>query len=209
MILHLWLTNLKIAVKACAVKLVPVAAELVVTDNPLLSALNQAISEAPDFQAALTVTLRQICEFTGWDYGEAWVPSPEGLVLELSPAWYKSERGDRTYLDGLEQFHHCSESLIFAPGVSLPGRVWSSQQPEWMADVLAQSENFLLRNQITSAFGIKAAVGVPILTPHHHVLAVLVFGMSEVREADRQMVERAKGSVMQLGALFQRFVTNK
>jgi len=155
--------SLQPELKACAVKLVPVAAELVVTDNPLSSALNQAISEAPDFQAALTVTLRQICEFTNWDYGEAWVPSPDGLVLELSPAWYKSDQGDRTYLDGLEQFHHCSESLIFAPGVSLPGRVWSSQQPEWIADVLAQSENFLLRNQIAQAFDIKAAVGIPIL----------------------------------------------
>lgn len=195
--------------KACAVKLVLVAAELVVTDNPLLSGLNQAISKTPDFQAALTVTLHQICEFAHWDYGEAWVPSSDDLVLELSPAWYKSDQGDRTYLDGLEQFHHCSESLIFAPGIGLPGRVWSSHQPEWMADALAKSENFLLRNSLASAFDIKAAVGVPILTLDHHVLAVLVFGMSEVREADRQLLERTKDSVMQLGALFQRFITNK
>jgi ferredoxin-nitrate reductase len=200
--------SLQPELKACAVKLAPVVAELDVTDNQLLSAVNQAIRDATDFQAALTVTLCQICEFTGWDYGEAWVPSQDGLVLELSPAWYKSNHGDRTYLDGLEQFHHCSEGLIFAPGISLPGRVWSFQRSEWIADVLAQSENFLLRNQIAHAFGIKAAVGVPILTPHHHVLAVLVFGMSEVHEADRQLVERVQISIIQLGALFQRFVSN-
>ena len=57
----------------------------------LLQALNQAISKATShtaFETALTNTLSRVCEVTGCDYGEAWIPSQDGTVLELSPLWY-------------------------------------------------------------------------------------------------------------------------
>jgi len=168
-----------------------------------LQTLTQAVSEASDFQAALTVALSQVCEFTGWDYGEAWIPSLEGTILELCPAWYKNTHGDKAYMFCLEQFRLCSEGLIFPKAIGLPGRVWSSQQPEWIADASAQSETFFLRNQIAQAFGIKAGFGVPIIADYQ-VLAVLVFFLSEAREPDRRLVELIVAAAKQLGVLLQR-----
>ena len=58
----------------------------------LLQTLTQAISEAPDFQSALSVAISKVCEATHWDFGEAWIKSADGTVLECSTTYcsYKS-----------------------------------------------------------------------------------------------------------------------
>ena len=170
----------------------------------LLQTLNQAISEAPDFQSALTVALGKVCEFTNWDYGEVWIPYKDGTLLELSPACYINTDRDSAYVTALEQFRLCSEELILSPGIGLPGRVWSSQQSEWISDVSAQSETYFLRNQIALAFGIKTGFGVPILANHQGKAGVLVFFMLEVRAQDKRLIELAQAAATQLGALLQR-----
>lgn len=169
-------------------------------ESQLLQTLTQAISEASDFHTALLVALLQVCEVTGWDYGEAWIPCKDDTFLELSPAWYSSTRRGSASVLALEQFRICSESFILPPATGLPGRVWSSQQPEWIPDISAQSEAYFLRNKIAQACGVKAGFGVPILA-NHQVLAVLVFFMSEAREEERQMVELVAAVATDLGAM--------
>ncbi len=56
----------------------------------LLLTMTQAISESQDFYAALGVALGKVCKATGWNFGEAWVPSRDGKALECSPAWHSS-----------------------------------------------------------------------------------------------------------------------
>jgi len=46
----------------------------------------------------LLVALLQVCEVTGWDYGEAWIPCKDDTFLELSPAWYSSTVGAASVL---------------------------------------------------------------------------------------------------------------
>ena len=123
------------------------------------------------------------------------------MLLELSPACYINTDRDSAYVTALEQFRLCSEELILSPGIGLPGRVWSSQQPEWISNVSAQSETYFLRNQIALAFGIRAGFGVPILGNHQGKSAVLVFFMLEARELDRRLVELAQAAAGQLGLL--------
>ena len=138
---------------------------------------------------ALSVALLQVCEVTGCDYGEAWIPSKDGMILELSPAMYISNREDGS-ATALELFWICSKDFVLSPDYGMPGRVWSSHQPEWIPDVSAQSETYFLRNQIAKACGVRAGFGIPILVDEQ-VLAVLVFFMLEAREEDRQMIELA------------------
>ena len=57
----------------------------------LLQTLTQAISEAADFETALEVALRKVCEVTHWDFGEAWIKSTDGTILECSTAWCSKE----------------------------------------------------------------------------------------------------------------------
>lgn len=167
-------------------------------DNQFWQTLNQTISKAPDFYTALSIALLQVCEITGWDYGEAWIPCTNDNLLELSPVWHINTRRDRIITSALEQFRLCSEDFILTPATGLPGRVWSSQQPEWISDVSSQSETYFLRNQIAKACGIKTGFSVPILA-NHHVLAVIVFFILETRTEDKQLVELVTAVATQLG----------
>lgn len=162
----------------------------------LLQSLTQAISDAEDFDSALTVALRLVCEVTGWDYGEAWIPRPDDTALECSPAWY-----GRT--SDLESFRQASIGFTFLPNTGLPGRVWTSQQPEWISDTSVQSGSFFLRSNLVQAYGLKAGFGIPILNGNR-VLAVLGFFIMEPRAEERRLVELVASVAAQLGLVFQR-----
>lgn len=125
-------------------------------------------------QEGLALALKAVCEFAGWHYGEAWIPSSEGRVVELSPHWYIRNCVDSKTATSLEMFRLCSEGFVMAPNVGLPGRVWLSQQAEWIPNISAQSEAYFLRNKIARACGVKTALGIP-MTAKAQVWAVLAF----------------------------------
>lgn len=166
----------------------------------LLQKMTQAISESQNFHASLGVALRQICEFTGWSFGEAWIPCPDNKVLKCSPAWYCSDNSPQS-------FRVFSKKFKFPFGNGLPGSVWSSRQPKWIPH-LADESNFV-RTHLAYAAGFKAGLGIPIIahtTPgtNPEVLAVLVFFMSESCEEDKRLVEIVSTVATQLGSLMQR-----
>lgn len=160
----------------------------------LLQSLTQAINEASDVDSALNVVLRQVCELTNWDYGEAWLPCSDNSRLDCSPAWY----GDPTTL---YQFRQAREILTFLPNTGLPGRVWTSQQPEWIEDNSAQPDAALISPQ-TDVVGLRE-FGVPILVGEQ-VFAVLTFFIAQSRTIDKPLVELLTTIVMQLGLVLQR-----
>jgi PAS domain S-box-containing protein len=161
-----------------------------------LQKIAQAISEAVDFHSALGVVLRKICNFTDWKFGEAWIPTPDGQILEYSPAWYGTSQN-------LEKFGKFSQRYKFTFASGLPGRVWSSKQPEWIQDVSSEPENVFPRKQLASEVGFKTGLGIPIID-NNQVLAVLVFFMFESCEEDKRLVEIVSTVATQLGFLMQR-----
>ena len=160
-----------------------------------LHSITQAIFESLDFHAALRVAIQKVCEATGWDFGEAWVPRGDGSVLECSSAWYSKT-------ESLVPFRNASETLTFLPGIGLPGRVWLSQKPEWRRDVSADSHQVYLRARLAKEVGLKAALGIPLLTTKG-VIAVLVFYMFESRDEDQRLIELISAST-ELGLMIQR-----
>ncbi|MBD1924397.1 PAS domain S-box protein [Microcoleus sp. FACHB-831] len=160
-----------------------------------LQIITKAVFDSEDFHAALRIALEKVCEATGWDFGEAWIPRPDGTVLECSPAWY-------TRSDLLHEFRRLSEEVTFAPGVGMPGRVWVSQEPEWRRDVSIESKQVYPRVHLALKAGLKAALAIPIVA-NDSVLAVLVFYMFESREEDRRLIELISAST-ELGLFIQR-----
>ncbi len=161
----------------------------------LLQSLTQVISEAPDFHSAICVALCRVCEVTNWNYGEAWLPRLDNTVLECSPAWF----GNTTTL---EPFRQAREKLTFLPNTGLPGRVWTSRQPEWIEDITAQLDASFVCEQEQAA-GLKASFGVPILIGEQ-VLAVLTFFIAESSAADERWSELVTVVATQLGLVIQR-----
>jgi PAS domain S-box-containing protein len=160
-----------------------------------LQIITKAVFDSEDFHAALRIALEKVCEATGWDVGEAWIPRPDGTVLECSPAWY-------TRSDLLHEFRRLSEEVTFAPGVGMPGRVWVSKEPEWRRDVSIESKQVYPRVQMAMKAGLKAALAIPIVA-NDNVLAVLLFYMFESRDEDRRLIELISAST-ELGLFIQR-----
>ena len=162
----------------------------------LLQTISQACADAEDFHTALEVALGKVCEATGWNYGEAWIPCADGTVLECSQAWYSST-------ESLEPFRRHSQAYTFAPGIGLPGRVWLSQQPEWIPDVSTTSDSLFNRTQIAQECRLRSGFGVPIFC-NSQVLAVLMFFMFESRQKDSRLVDLVGCVAAQLGNVMQR-----
>ncbi len=159
-----------------------------------LHSVTQAIFESVDFHSALKVALKEVCAATGWDLGEAWVPSADGSVLECSPAWHGNE--------SLEAFHSASVGLTFVPGVGLPGRVWLCKQAQWRRDIASESDQDFCRCQLAKQAGLKSGLGIPLFTTTG-VLAVLVFYMFESQDEDERLTELISAST-ELGLMIQR-----
>jgi len=154
-------------------------------ETRLLQTLTQSIGEAADLDSALAVALEQVCVFTGWEYGEAWMPNAQGQLLERAFTW---DSGGVA-----REFRARSEGRAFSQGEGLPGRVWSSRQTLWLRDV-----TFLAR-----ACGLRAAVAIPVLT-HDEVVAVLTFYMRARRKEDAGLLALVSVVAAQLGSVIQR-----
>jgi PAS domain S-box-containing protein len=162
----------------------------------LLLAATQAISQSVDFHSALPEILRLLCTAIGWNFAEAWIPAANGSILEHSESWYASDRN-------LDRFGRESQKIRFAPGVGVPGRIWSTQKVEWIEDVAVVNNSFFARSQMAAALGLKACFGVPIGTSSQ-VLAVLIFCKRDRSIMEPRIVELVKAVATQLGFHIQR-----
>ena len=161
----------------------------------LLQAVIRALAEAQDFHSASKMALRQICEQTGWDYGEIWVPNANEDVLQFAVAWHREN-------ENLDRFRSYSESLRFTPGQGLPGRVWQDKQSKWLQDIVMAPEEFV-RCEIAKKCNLKSALGIPVIGADK-VTAVLAFLMFESRPEDKRLIEMVAHVAAQLGELIQR-----
>lgn len=171
-----------------------------------LLSTTQAIAQAEDFNAAISLMLRSCCEFIHWDLAEAWIPNADGTLLECFPTECMSNLNgcSRCASDpGLEEFRHQSFSVTFAPSVGLPGRIWSSKQPQWIEDISVLPSQLFGRHQSASAVGLKAAFGVPIIV-NDQVLAILVFFKRAAIPAQPHLLELVQSVATQVASLIQR-----
>jgi PAS domain S-box-containing protein len=162
----------------------------------LLQTISKAITEAPNFEKAVAVTLKKVCQSIGWHFAEAWIPDPQDQTLQPSLAWYGST-------EILLPFRKASLNNKFSRNAGVPGRVWATQQPEWTQDVSSQPSETFVRAPIAREIGLKAALGVPILA-NEKVIAIFVFFSFHSCEEDRRMVELVKSVAKQLGLFIER-----
>ncbi len=160
----------------------------------LLQTITMEVAAASDLSSALEVVLRRVCEKTGWMVGQAWVPNQDGTVLDCVPAWFCGEAN-------LKKFRAASENSHFLPGTGLPGRVWQSKQPAWIEDVTLDG-NFP-RNSEAAKAGLKAAVGIPILSGNE-IIAVIEFFVRESRAKNERLVKVIVAVAAQLDLVMER-----
>ncbi len=156
------------------------------------------------FDEVLQSVLRQVCELTNWDLGEAWLPNADHSLLTCSPVWYSRE------VERYAEFRRLTETLTFAPGVGLPGRVWQSGTPEWNPDLSGEAERLFLRLPLVLDVELRAGLALPIVVNSSEgadetggLLAVLVFFMEQAQPEDQKIVALVSAIATQLGSLMQ------
>lgn len=162
----------------------------------LLQSITLAVSETYDIRSALEVTIRKVCEATGWILGEAWILCPEYRHLEWSAVWCRDHDNEK-----LVRFIEQSREYTFSPGIGLPGRVWSTRKPLWISDVTING-NFPRAPYIIDS-GLKTAMGVPIMAGNK-VVAVMDFFVYQVRDEDEKLLALISSVADQLGSVLER-----
>src|SRR5438445_11029122 len=146
----------------------------------LLETVILEVSTAHDIPSALTSVLQHVCEKASWPIGQAWLPNRKHTALERRAVWTCDVN------DGLAEFIAMSGHVKFLPGEGLPGRVWLSKQPAWLADTSCETQS--QRSLTARRAGLTAAVGIPTLA-RKEVVSVLEFFLWEHREHDERFIK--------------------
>jgi len=115
--------------------------------------ISRLLAEAASVAEVRPRLLRLLCEMGGWDIAGLWRVNPERIELECIEMWHAPEAS-------FPEFRKMSFEMRLSPGRSLPGRVWSTGVPAWIADVTSAS-NFT-RAEVAAKDGVHAAVCCPV-----------------------------------------------
>jgi PAS domain S-box-containing protein len=154
----------------------------------------QILAEAATIEEVTPRILRAIGECLGWDVGALWRVDREADALRCVELWHKASIE-------VPEFERVSRQFTFVRGVGLPGRVWSSLEPEYIPDVVPD-ENFP-RGPSAQSEGIHAAFGFPILLGRD-VLGVIEFFSREIRQPDQDLLNMLATIGSQIGQFIER-----
>jgi PAS domain S-box-containing protein len=154
----------------------------------------QILAEGATIEEATPRMLRAIGECLGWDVGALWRVDRDAKALRCVEFWHKASIE-------VPEFERLSREFTFVRGLGLPGRVWSSLEPEYIKDVVLD-ENFP-RGPIAEREGLHAAFGFPILLGGE-VLGMIEFFSREIRQPDQELLNMLATIGSQIGQFIER-----
>ncbi|WP_323191876.1 PAS domain S-box protein [Halostella sp. PRR32] len=160
-------------------------------EQQLQLSVSRSIANAESLEDGLRTALEDVCEWTDWTGGQAWVPSGDGSVERLTDASVESS--------AFAAFGEASTDFTFGPGEGIPGRVLETSEPVWFPDVSAVPETVYPRTDLADEVGMKAGLGVPVIVDGE-VAVVLEFYMFERRTADERQVDTVSSVAAELGS---------
>jgi len=134
-------------------------------------------------------TLGAVCQALGWEYGAFWNVDHRARVLRCVGTWSLPSLS-------FKAFEEASRACSFAPGVGLPGRVWTSGAPAWIPDVL-EDVNFP-RAEMAARDGLRAAFGFPLVIDGE-IRGVMEFFSREIRPPDPALLQLLGAIGVQMG----------
>jgi diguanylate cyclase (GGDEF)-like protein/PAS domain S-box-containing protein len=178
-------------------------AEYNVRAGELTVSMEQAVTAALVSSTTLVETiprlLETMCTRSNWDVGTFWSVDTADQVLRCRAIWHQPSIN-------ILRFEALSRQLAVASGIDLPGRVWSTRQPVWIPDVVADAD--ILRALMASKEGLHAAFCFPIQA-EGVVQGVMEFFSRETREPDLAMIEAITSTGNQIGRFLERRQTEQ
>jgi PAS domain S-box-containing protein len=126
-----------------------------------------------------------------------WV-GPDGSIL-----WANATELELLgYTRAVREFAAVSRQRTFAPGIGLPGRIWASGAPTWVADI-TRDDNFP-RSPVAAQEGLHGAFGFPILYGHE-ILGIVEFFSRTIRQPDDALLQM----MATIGSQIDQFMARK
>ncbi|MEH2336509.1 GAF domain-containing protein [Nostoc sp.] len=157
-------------------------------------AATRVLAESTTTGEATHQILQGICESLGWDLGEIWMVDQQANVLRFLDMWHKASLE-------VQEFEALNRQTTFPPGIGLPGRVWASSKPVWIADVV--KELSFSRFKINAQVELQAAFGFPIRSGHK-ILGVITCFNREIQPPDEDLAKTMNSIGEQVGQFIQR-----
>lgn len=157
-------------------------------------AVTRLLAESETLEGASFKILKMICESLDWDLGLVWSVDKEASALRCVEIWHRLPEEPR-------EFTSDSRQRNFEPGIGVPGRVWASRVPVWIADI-GKDKN-APRGQLAGKAGLHNAIGFPIKLGDE-VLGVIEFFSHQIREPDQDLIEMFAAIGSQIGQFIKR-----
>ena len=157
-------------------------------------AVTRVLADAETLAEATPKIIQAICQSLGWDVGAIWRIDPQLKQLHCVEFWQRP---------GIEvtEFAAATRQKTFQPGEGLPGRIWATTQPAWIADV-TRDQNFP-RGAFAARAGLHGAFGFPILMGEEF-LGVIEFFSHEIIEPDAEVLKLVAALGSQIGQFIER-----
>jgi PAS domain S-box-containing protein len=156
-------------------------------------ALAEAVAGGNREAHAIPRILRTVCETLGWEVGDFWMPKSGGRVLRCLVS--------QSRVGKFSKFKSACRKLELAPGIGLPGRIWSNLKPAWISDIT--KDNNFPRAALAAREGLHSAFAFPISFGKHFV-GVMEFFSLEIRERDEDILKIFGSIGSQIGQFVQR-----
>jgi PAS domain S-box-containing protein len=157
-------------------------------------AVTRVLAEAESLDAAAPLILMAICEGLSWDLGVLWRVDEAAGVLRCMDVWHPPSLS-------FPQFVKATRESAYQRSVGVPGHVWETSQPMWLAD-LPQVDNFP-RVPFAIAEGLHASFAFPIRVGEH-VAGVIEFSSRQIRKLEPDLMEMFDSIGSQIGQFIER-----
>ena len=157
-------------------------------------AATRVLAEGLTLDEAARGVLQAIGEHLGWEWGALWSVDQDASVLRCVQTWHAPSRA-------VGELEELTQQVTLSRGVGLPGRVWVSGEPIWLADVTAEASSRWVLAAVEA--GLRAAIGFPILGASE-VLGVMEFLGREPREPDDELCAMLAAIGSQVGQFVER-----
>lgn len=157
-------------------------------------AVTRVLADAETLSEATPKIIEAVCQSLGWDVGAIWRVDTDGKSLRCVEFWRRPDIA-------VAEFEKATRAKTFKPGEGLPGRIWATNQPAWIADVTCDP-NFP-RGPFAAKAGMHAAFGFPILMGGK-CLGVIEFFSHAILAPDGEVLRLVAALGSQIGQFIER-----
>lgn len=156
--------------------------------------VTRALAESRTLEEAAPKLLQAVCSTLEFDLATLWVIDSAAAVLRCVNVWEQPGRD-------MPEFREKTKELTLGRDVGLPGRVWATANPAWLANI--QRESTFPRRDAAERSGLRGSFAFPIVL-HDEVLGVIETFTSEIGEPDPGMMQLMAAVGSQLGQFIDR-----